>query len=312
MKEYKNNLVSIIVITYNSSKYVLETLESAKNQTYNNIELIVSDDASKDDTVQVCREWIERNKERFVKTQLIVADKNTGIPGNCNRGVKAASGEWIKLIAGDDALMEGCIQSYVDFHKTEPNALIMFSNVDRYFSSFEPENKLALYPTRNLKISQSNVTSQEQFQILLRANKVWTNSLFISKSVFDKYGLYDESLRYWEDRPFLLKVTKQGVKLHYVDIISCKYRKHKGSIQMSKKEELLFSPFLIEKEAYYLQHYVKYLPLVERVCKRILISRVLIIDRLNINKNNLFSHFILKLTAFPWKFIIKKFSRKYI
>ncbi len=312
MIEDMDILVSIIIITYNSSKYVLETLESAKNQTYNNIELIVSDDASTDDTVRVCRDWIESNKERFVKTQLLVADKTTGIPGNCNRGVKAATGEWIKWIAGDDALMEGCIQSYVDFHKMEPDALIMFSNVDRYVSSFEPENKLAPYPTKNLKISQPNVTYQKQFQILLRVYKVWTSSLFISKSVFDKYGLYDESLRYWEDRPFLLKVTKQGVKLYYVDIISCKYRKHGDSIQISKKEGLLFSPFLIEKEAYYLQHYVKFLPLVERACMRILISRVLIMDRLNLNRNNSFTRFILKLTAFPWKFIIQKYNKKYI
>ena len=60
-----NPLVSIIVITYNSSKYVLETLESAKAQTYQNIELIVTDDCSNDNTVEICRKWIEENKERF-------------------------------------------------------------------------------------------------------------------------------------------------------------------------------------------------------------------------------------------------------
>ena len=105
----KQPLVSIIVITYNSSKYVLETLESAKAQTYQNIELIVSDDCSIDNTVEICREWIENNKERFVRTELITAEKNTGIPANCNRGVKAAQGEWVKLIAGDDILYNNCI-----------------------------------------------------------------------------------------------------------------------------------------------------------------------------------------------------------
>ncbi|MDR0890977.1 MAG: glycosyltransferase [Endomicrobium sp.] len=52
-----NPLVSVCVITYNSSKYVLETLESIKTQTYQNIELIVSDDCSTDDTVEVCENY---------------------------------------------------------------------------------------------------------------------------------------------------------------------------------------------------------------------------------------------------------------
>ena len=103
-----NPLVSIIVITYNSSKYVLETLESAKAQTYQNIELIVSDDCSTDNTVEICHNWIEQNKERFVRTELITVEKNTGIAPNCNRGVKAAKGEWVKLIAGDDVLHQNC------------------------------------------------------------------------------------------------------------------------------------------------------------------------------------------------------------
>ena len=110
-------LVSIIVITYNSSKYVLETLESAKAQTYQNIELIVSDDCSTDNTVEICREWIEKNKKRFLRTELITSEKNTGIPANCNRGVKAAQGEWVKLIAGDDILCNNCIEANIEYAK---------------------------------------------------------------------------------------------------------------------------------------------------------------------------------------------------
>ena len=61
----KKPLVSIIVITYNSAKYVLETLESAKNQTYQNIELIISDDCSIDNTVDICTRWLNENKDEI-------------------------------------------------------------------------------------------------------------------------------------------------------------------------------------------------------------------------------------------------------
>ena len=64
MTKNNNPLVSIIVITYNSAKFVLETLESAKAQTYQNIELIISDDGSTDNTVQICREWLKNNEEQ--------------------------------------------------------------------------------------------------------------------------------------------------------------------------------------------------------------------------------------------------------
>ena len=90
MKE--NDLVSIVVITYNSSKYVLETLESAKAQTYQNIELIITDDCSTDNTVAVCKEWLEKNEDRFVKAELVTSPCNTGVPANLNRGVKKAQG----------------------------------------------------------------------------------------------------------------------------------------------------------------------------------------------------------------------------
>jgi len=54
----KNPLVSIIVLTHNSTKYVIETLNSAKSQTYEDIELIVTDDFSTDNTVEICRQWM--------------------------------------------------------------------------------------------------------------------------------------------------------------------------------------------------------------------------------------------------------------
>ena len=68
---HKNPLVSVILVTYNSAKFVTETLESIKEQSYDNIELIITDDCSFDGTVEVCNNWIEKNKTRFVKTNII-------------------------------------------------------------------------------------------------------------------------------------------------------------------------------------------------------------------------------------------------
>ena len=135
-----NPLVSIIVITYNSSKYVLETLESVKTQIYQNIELIVSDDCSTDDTVGICRNWIAQNEGRFVQTKLIVAPENKGIAANCNRGVKAAKGERVKLIAGDDILTSDSIQLFMNYICNHTDAKIIASVAQPFKDVFSENN----------------------------------------------------------------------------------------------------------------------------------------------------------------------------
>lgn len=306
-----NPLVSIIVITYNSSKYVLETLESVKTQTYQNIELIVSDDCSTDDTVGICRNWIAQNEGRFVQTKLIVAPENTGIPANCNRGVKAAKGEWVKLIAGDDALIENCIETYVKIVNADSKKLVLFSNVYHYQDTFEDKNRLSFFNIGKLKISSQNVTAKEQFEILLRNNKVWAGSLFVSMRVFKKLGYYDESLKLWEDRPMLLKITQNNIKLHFVDFVSCKYRRNTYSVQKSKRDKMFITPFQLEKNEYYLKNYMRFLPIYERFIKTILIRRILLFNNTSINKNNFITKGFFYLSAIPWKCLDNQVNEKY-
>lgn len=86
-----NILVSCTVLSYNSAKTILETLESIKAQTYQNIELIVSDDCSKDNTVELCRQWIAVNKNRFVRVVLLTVKENTGVCANGNRAIDRKS-----------------------------------------------------------------------------------------------------------------------------------------------------------------------------------------------------------------------------
>jgi len=118
-------LVSVIVVAYNSSDFIIDTLQSAYDQTYRNIELIVTDDCSRDNTVDLVKNWAESHKDRFVRFELVPGIGNKGIPANCNKGLKAARGEWIKFIAGDDILMKDCISDHVNF-ALEHNASFIY------------------------------------------------------------------------------------------------------------------------------------------------------------------------------------------
>ena len=121
-------LISVGVIAYNSAEYILDLLESVKAQTYQNIELIVADDKSSDDTVKKCNEWISQNKERFVRTEVIVPEQNTGTAGNYNRALFASNGEWMKFIDGDD-IMFAAFQQHMLGVDTGTIALVLRSHV---------------------------------------------------------------------------------------------------------------------------------------------------------------------------------------
>lgn len=232
MVEENNSLVSICLITYNSSKFVFETLESAKAQTYQNIELIVSDDCSTDNTVDICREWIEKNKDRFVRTELIVVEKNTGIAPNCNRAIKASRGEWIKFIAGDDILLPECIDIYINKIKSDYN-LVYFANVltvpnDNYYNEyFSLASKIL-----------NNHSYKYQYKYLLKGNIIPAATSFINRALLIEIGGYDERFQFYEDYPLWIKMLRHKLCFKFIDDATIVYRIHDQSISQRNNNNL--------------------------------------------------------------------------
>ena len=185
MQEITNQpLVSIIVITYNSSEYVLETLESTKAQTYSNIELIVSDDSSSDETVEICRTWIAQNKARFARATLVTSELNTGIPANINRGVKISDGFWIKCIAGDDILAEDCISELIHYISGQKEDIyILYSDVIRFLGN--SVNNVEIKKFENARFCSRESSAKDQYEILLRSNRVYAAAVIIRRDLLD-------------------------------------------------------------------------------------------------------------------------------
>jgi glycosyltransferase involved in cell wall biosynthesis len=227
----KNPLVSIVVITYNSSQYVLETLESAKAQTYQNIELIVTDDSSTDNTVEICREWLNNNRSRFVRTELITSPVNTGTSANCNRGLRAAKGEWLKYIAGDDILTENCIEDLVGYTLEHPDCQIVVGK------------SIALYMHNNRKVYEQPlrhffVSPQKQKELVLLQSPQSPNSL-IRRQLIESLGGFDQTYIYIEDHPLFIKMAINGVYFHHLDKYVVVYRVRENSVTRSEPENVV-------------------------------------------------------------------------
>lgn len=229
-EKYIDSLVSIIVITYNSSKYVLETLESAKAQTYKNIELIITDDFSTDNTIAICKAWLDANKNHFIYTSLITVMENTGVPANCNRGIKVANGSWIKLIAGDDILLENCITDNMAFVQKEINIKFLFSKVN-YLKTDKNgvSKKFEKQSSINTSFFKENPKRQHQLLVLGDVLIPAPAGFFNTKTLVG-LGLFDEEIKLCEDYPMWMNATKNGIQLQFMNVVTVNYRVHNESI----------------------------------------------------------------------------------
>lgn len=215
-------LVSVPVITYNSSEYIIEGLESIKAQTYKNIELIISDDCSTDNTVELCREWLAKNKDRFVRTSLVTSEKNTGTAGNCNRAISYCHGEWIKMLAGDDLLLPDCIEKNIEYITKMPDAEVVFSNVQVFKVKNEEKVIEKLYFTKEHELFFS-LSNENQLKMLLRNNILPAASSFIRTTLLKKYR-YDETYFCLEDAPMWITLLQNGIKFFAFNDITAMYR----------------------------------------------------------------------------------------
>ncbi|WP_445454321.1 glycosyltransferase family 2 protein [Flavobacterium sp. 25HG05S-40] len=241
-------LVSVPVTSYNAADYIIETLESVYNQTYSDIELLISDDFSTDGTIEKVEAWIqlERVKTRFTRVELIKVPHNTGVSANCNRCIANSKSDWIKLIAGDDILLPNCIADNMQFVKEHPNAHIVFSQVKLYEGTFEEKNYIKSIPTNYPEnLMKATFSAQDQYKILLVADRIqYTPSYFFNKKAIAKVGGYDETNRMVEDYPMWLKLTGSGEKLYYFHQETVGYRMH-SKANNNTGQDVLIKPSVI-------------------------------------------------------------------
>ncbi|WHN66367.1 glycosyltransferase [Cysteiniphilum sp. QT6929] len=237
----ENEMVSVVVVTYNSSQTILETLASIKIQTYRKyIEVVVADDCSEDDTISLVEDWAAVNKDLFNSFVVIKAEKNIGITKNFNQAVQNANGEYIKLLAGDDRLRDAeSIKEYLD-NMPEEKAIL-----------FTP---VAIFGCVNAK--KLTARERDHFKVFLSASKrirkgrVFSNSIyspritgvFFRKSILVDMGYFDENYPMMEDYPFLVYVFEK----RYDDIVFFDKQLYDYRVREKFSEEVFFSKRKVE------------------------------------------------------------------
>lgn len=219
-----NDLVSVCIITYNSSRYVIETLESIKAQTYQNIELIISDDCSTDDTLEICDKWLKENRERFIDAEFVTVTKNTGISLNLKRGLLKCNGTFIKSLAGDDCLEPNAIEKFVSFLKSK-KVDVCLADIS-YINQDSKELDYRLSGAYSTYLDDLDKGYEFQKKTISTALFVPGPPLFFSRRAFDV--IKDDSFEYpfADEWPLFFHLIYKGFQLYPLRERLVRYRVH--------------------------------------------------------------------------------------
>ena len=216
MKAMQRSLVSIIIPVYNGEKFIEEAINSALNQTYKYIEIIVVNDGSTDNTPKILKKFTNKIK--------IIEKENGGMTSALNRGIQEMKGEWFKWLSADDILYPIAVEELVIEAKKLKNMkkYILFSNWDIIDSKGKFLRKV-IEPNYN-KLSDFDLN----VVLLDKYIGNGTTSL-IHKSVLDEYGTFDGNPKFVEDYELLLRYSLlHNVRLHFVPKSLAKYRIHEN------------------------------------------------------------------------------------
>lgn len=222
-------VISAIVLSYNSSDFIVECLDSIYFQTYADIELIVTDDGSSDGTVSVVNEWLKGRESRFIEVKVVNSRINTGTSANANRGLQASNGEWIKFLAADDLLVSNAMDLYVDHVKRVKAARFIFAKY-LYYSNGKIQDRY--YYARGF--FRKSVSCQQKQ--LLREIGVNSATSFIHRKSLLDLGGFDEKFELLEDAPLWLKASLNGYKLYGFEHTTVLYRIHTNNTCLGNNE----------------------------------------------------------------------------
>lgn len=194
-------LVSVIIPVYNHAQYIVECLESIAVQDYNNIEVLLCDDGSSDNSFEVASEWIKNNTQ--IKAS-IVKQKNQGVCKTLNKLIDQANGKYIAPCASDDFLTVHSISERVEVLENTPDKLAVIGDaivVDQDSNEVAPSAMISLY-----KAHYQRLLNDIAKELVFRWSVVGP-TLLIRKDAYSQIGKYDESLLV-EDREFYLRLLK--------------------------------------------------------------------------------------------------------
>lgn len=184
---------TIITVCYNSSKTIERTLKSVLNQTYSDYEYIIIDGSSTDDTLSI----IEDYKPLFGSKLRVISEPDNGIYDAMNKGIRLASGDLIGIVNSDDYLELDALQNIVDAYDGYQYEIIY-----GMIRTIRDDKEVQVYIKNHENIDEDMIAHP---------------ACFITKKIYDDFGLYSLKYKYSADYEFMLRM-KRNDQVKFVEI----------------------------------------------------------------------------------------------
>jgi glycosyltransferase involved in cell wall biosynthesis len=221
MDNQKKPKVSIIIPSYNHEKYIGQAIDSVVSQTFKDWELIVIDDGSKDNSVEI----IKKSKDPRIK---LFVQENRDAPFTINRGIRESSGDYIAILNSDDTFEPQKIQKSVQF--LDQGLDFVFGKlyvIDEKGKKMGDESESA----RWIDIQLNNSREPDNLnKLLFRLSYTVTTSNFVfRKKIIEDIGYFHEKLHYAHDYNFLIKIFGNNKKVKFIPEYLSSYRIHSSN-----------------------------------------------------------------------------------
>lgn len=196
----KSGLVSVVIPTFNREKTIINAIQSVVDQDYDNIEVLVCDDFSKDDTKTIVLDY-EKNHDNV--KYIVRDDGKKGAQWARNNGIEHASGEFIAFLDSDDELLPGSIACRVAAFEADQSLAMVYGDVDVEGKTFHYDD---------IKKEDQNLYLMQELSLCCFI------TIMVRKKVFEKIPLLDTELRSWQDDNLVLNLNKYGMKMHHCGV----------------------------------------------------------------------------------------------
>lgn len=219
-------LVSIGALNYNNSKFVIDALNSVAAQTYDNTELIIIDDGSRDDSLEKIKNWLKSYHKPY---KLIEHVQNKGIHEGYASILKNASGEYLSLFATDDMLHPNKIKTQIEVFLTLDDSYgIVYGDMQDV-----DENAIPLrapsFARKKAELPNWKLPQGEVFSEMIQQYFFYVQAALFRKKIIDEHGFYFPEKFTSEDWYFLLFMTRYS-KVFGINEIATYYRVHCSSL----------------------------------------------------------------------------------
>lgn len=208
--------VSIVIPVYNNSKYLSECLDSVVNQTYTNLEIIIVDDKSTDNGLQIIKKYKDK------RIRVIKLNKNSGVAIARNKGIEASTGAYLCFIDADDYWVLDKIEKQVKFME-DNNYVFIYSNY--------------LYYSDNKK-HVAKVPSKLDYKSAIKNTAIFTSTVMFNMEVLSKEDIYMPNIKKGQDTATWWQVLKKGYTAYAMNEELSIYRVGNKSLSHNKFKAL--------------------------------------------------------------------------